>query len=226
MKFVKQKTTLNIDNHDLNKNTLSKHGALFPISIRCIIVGPSSCGKTNVMLSLIEHPNGLKFENIYLYSKSLHQPKYTYLEQLLKPIKGIGFYAFKTSENITNVSKAKPNSLFIFDDVACDKQDVMRECFSMGRHYQLDAFYLCQSYVKLEKRLLRDNCNMLVIFKQDNINLKHIYDEHIGSDMTFMKFQLLCANCWKQPYGFLSIFKDSKINEGRYRQGFDTFIEP
>lgn len=224
MKFIKQKTRLAVDNHDLDAKINSKHGKLFPASIRCMIVGPSSCGKTNVMLCLIEHPNGLKFENVYLYSKSLHQPKYLYLAELLKPIKGIGFYAFKSSENIVNAAKAKPNSLFIFDDVACTNQDVMREYFSMGRHNHIDAFYLCQTYVKIPKHLIRDNANMLIIFRQDDINLKHIYNEHIGPDMLFTTFQMLCANCWKQPYGFLSIFKDNKINEGRYRQGFDTFI--
>jgi len=55
-----------------------------------LVVGPSNCGKTNVMLSLIESPNGLKFENIYVFSKSLYQPKYEYLEKLIKPIKGKG----------------------------------------------------------------------------------------------------------------------------------------
>lgn len=223
MKFIKQKTRLNVDNHDLDVKIKSKHGKLFPPSIRCVIVGPSTCGKTNVMISLIEHPNGLKFENVYVYSKSLYQPKYLYLEELLKPIKGVGFYAFKSSENIVEVSKAKPNSIFIFDDIACANQDIMREYFSMGRHNHIDAFYLCQTYVKIPKHLIRDNANMLVIFKQDDVNLKHIYEEHVGSDMPFASFRMLCANCWKKPYGFLSIFKDNNLNEGRYRQGFDTF---
>ena len=96
------------------------------------------------MISLLEHPNGLKFENIYLYSKSLYQPKYIYLEKLLKPVKGIGYYKFSNGEKIINPSQAKPHSIFIFDDVACNKQDVMREYFSMGRHNNINFF----TYVK------------------------------------------------------------------------------
>lgn len=51
-------------------------------------------GKTNVLLSLIADKNGLEFENIYLYCKTLDQDKYKYLAEVLKPIKDLGFYTF------------------------------------------------------------------------------------------------------------------------------------
>jgi hypothetical protein len=104
MKIVKQKTSLKIDNNDLVDEKHIKHSALFPRTLRCLIIGPSNCGKTNVIISLIEHKNGLKFKNVYVYSKSLYQSKYVYLENLLKPIKSIGYYsyAFNNSENIIN----------------------------------------------------------------------------------------------------------------------------
>ena len=44
-----------------------RHGALLPDSIRASFCGPSNCGKTNVLLSLLIHPNGLKFDYIYIY---------------------------------------------------------------------------------------------------------------------------------------------------------------
>ena len=154
MKIIQQNTTLPVDNHDLEQMSTNKHSLLLPSSIRCIIVGPSNCGKTNVMLTLIEHPNGLKFKNVYLYSKSLYQPKYLYLEKLLKPIKGMGYFPFDNSEEILTPSQAKQHSIFIFDDVACDKQDVIREYFSMGRHNHIDCFYLSQAYAKIAKHLI------------------------------------------------------------------------
>jgi hypothetical protein len=93
----------------------------------------------------------LRFENVYVFSKSLFQPKYQYLETLLKPIKGMNFFAFNNLENnIPCSSEVKPNSLIIFDDVACDKQNVMREYFSMGRHRNIDCFYLCDLYQNSE----------------------------------------------------------------------------
>lgn len=45
-----------------------------------------------VMINLIEHGNGLKFKNVYVYSKSLYKPKYIYLEKLLNPIADMGYY--------------------------------------------------------------------------------------------------------------------------------------
>lgn len=224
MKLVKQKTCLNIENHDTRKESYKKHGTLFPATIRCIIVGPSNCGKTNVLISLIEHENGLKFENLYVYSKSLYQPKYMYLKELVEPIKGIGFQAYNDNENIVHPSDAKPNSLFIFDDVACDKQEIIREYFSMGRHNAIDMFYLNQTYAKIPKHLIRDNTNALILFKQDDLNLKHIYSDHLSSDMSFEIFKSICAECWRHSYGFLSIFKDEKIDKGRYRKGLDHYI--
>ena len=59
----------------------TKHGGSLPHTIRGIIVGPSNVGKTNVLISLIISPNGLVFKNLYVYSKSLNQRKYQYLEK-------------------------------------------------------------------------------------------------------------------------------------------------
>lgn len=176
------------------------------------------------MISLLEHENGLKFVNVYLYSKSVNQEKYKYLKDLLTPIKGMKFYAFNNSEDILTPCQAKPNSVFIFDDVACAQQNIIREYFSMGRHNDIDCFYLHQSYARIPKHLIRDNANVLIIFEQDDLNLRHIYDDHVGADMTFEKFKDLCSLCWKKPYGFLSIFKDNKITEGYYRRGFHDFL--
>nr|CAI5858716.1 unnamed protein product [Callosobruchus analis] len=39
------------------------------------------------MISLITHPNGLRFSNVYLYCKSPYQPKYQYLRNVLQPLK-------------------------------------------------------------------------------------------------------------------------------------------
>lgn len=162
------------------------------------------------MVSLLEHENGLKFENIYLYSKSVNQEKYKYLKNLLNSTKGIGYNAFNNSEDILEPCQAKPNSIFIFDDVACAQQNVIRQYFSMGRHNDIDCFYLHQSYAKIPKHLIRDNANVIIIFKQDDLNLRHIYEDHVGADMTFENFKKLCFFCWKKPYGCLTIFKDNK----------------
>lgn len=81
MQFIKQSTSLPVKNVERNfaKPSLKRkkrHGSLLPNTIRCLICGPSNCGKTNVLISLIEDPNGLRFENVYVFSKTLNQEKY------------------------------------------------------------------------------------------------------------------------------------------------------
>jgi len=63
---------------------------------------------------------------MYVYSKSLQQPKYQYLENLLS-IDEIGYFTFSNNSDIVSPSEARPNSIFVFDDVACHKQDTVRE---------------------------------------------------------------------------------------------------
>ena len=231
MRIVKQKLHLPINNHDLHSlfednhsGERKKHGELLPLSIRAIICGPSNCGKTNVLVSLLFEPNGLCFENVYIYSKSLHQPKYRLLKHVVQKIKGMKYHSYRENEDVLDPAEADKNSVFIFDDVACEKQDKIRLYFSMGRHSSTDCFYLCQSYTRIPKHLIRDNANVIVAFKQDDINLKHIYDEHVNTDMTLEMFKSLCWQCWKKKFGCLVIVKDDDINNGRYRFGFDKFI--
>lgn len=228
MKVEKQNHTLPVINYDVvsSEKPHSKHGSLLEGGCkRGIIVGTSGCGKTNAMLALLDHPNGLRFSNVYLYSKTTSQPKYQYLKMVLSPLKEIGYFEYADVKDIITPQMAKENSVILFDDVVCDSQSVIRDYFCFGRHRNIDCFYLCQTYSAIPKQLIRDNVNFLVIFKQDETNLKHIYDDHVNVDMPYGKFKEMCSYCWEQPYGFLVVNKDSELNNGKYRQGFDNFIK-
>lgn len=226
MRLVKHRKSLKIENLDEGEIMHTRrHGELLPDSIRCIICGPSNCGKTNVMVSLLHDPNGLRFSNVYLYSKTPFQPKYENVREAVAGCDGLGFYTFSDTDEIIPLRDAEPLSVFIFDDVACDKQNAMREYFSMGRHSLIDSFYLCQTYSRIPKQLIRDNTNLLIVFQQDCMNLRHIYDDHVNTDYSFDEFKQICSLCWCEKYGFLVIDKDSNKNEGRYRKGFDTYIK-
>lgn len=136
----------------------------------------------------------------------------------------MGFYHYENDEDVLPPNKVKNNSVFIFDDIATCKQTKIRDYFSFGRHKNIDCFYLCQTYTKIPKHLIRDNANLIVLLKQDLLNLKHIYNDHVAPDMKFEEFCNLCRECWKVNYGFLVISKDNELNKGRYRKGFDEFF--
>jgi hypothetical protein len=204
----------------------TKQDGIFPSSIRCVVCGPSNCGKTNVMMALLIEKHGLIFENIYIYSKSLFQPKYNFLKQLMQSIPGIGYYEFNDRDNIVSPTDVKCNSIIIFDDIpVSDRNDKIKEYFAHGRHKIVDTFYICQTYAHVPKHLVRDNANLLIIFKQDGLNLKLIHRDHVNTDMTYDEFYNMCANCWRNPYGFLLINKDEQLKCGRYRSGFNHVLK-
>lgn len=224
MKFVKQPVSLQFDKISIDSDKPSfRHGKLLPNTIRCIICGPSNCGKTNLVIGLLLHENGLQFQNVYVYSKTLYQPKYIFLEQVLRMVPSVTFSKYHENEEVLAPEEAKCNSIIIFDDVACENQNNMRNYFTIGRHKYIDCFYLNQTYSKIPKQLVRDNANLIVLFKQDEINLRHIYNEHANTDMSWLEFRYMCSNIWKEPYSFLVINKDCEKNKGCYRKKFDTF---
>lgn len=225
MRFIRQHEKLPVRNNDFtDTSNYCKHSQLLPNNLRALFIGPSNCGKTNTLITLVEDINGVKFEAVYVYSKSLYQPKYKYLENLLRNIENIEYHTFSENNQVIPLSEAKENSMFVFDDIASEKQNHLRDYFCMGRHKMIDTFCLAQTYAHIPKHLIRDNVNFLVIFKQDNLNLKHIYEDHVNTDMSFQQFHNICRECWKDDYGFLCVNKECRIDNGRYRKGFDTFI--
>lgn len=230
MRFSKQAIDIPIDvdgawdpSIDL---TAKRHSKLLPNSIRCIIAGPSNCGKTNLLINLIISEHGLKFENIYIYSKTLWQPKYKYLSELFQPLHGIEYNEFASADELIEPESIKPNSIVIFDDVICEKnQYIIQKYYSLGRHKGVDSFYLTTTYARVGKHLIRDNCNFLVLFRQDELNLRHIYnDMGVGCHMRFEQFQQFCYECWADKFGFAVIDLDSEVDGGRYRKGFASYL--
>ena len=229
MEIIQLGESFNIDNIDeLTVDNVKlkegKHGSLLPNNVRCIVSGPSNCGKTNIVFNLITHPNGLRFNNLYIFSKSLYQPKYQLLEKIISDVPEVNLFKFDANEKIMQPHQAKPYSVFIFDDVSCENQDVIRNYFAMGRHNNIDCIYIGQTYSKIPKQLIRDNANVIIVFKQDEMNLKHIHNDHVGIDMTFENFKIVCAKAWEDKYGFLVINKEQTVKDGRYRLGFDKII--
>lgn len=227
MRFVEQPGGIEDSLVGEEKNgRMGRHGPLLPDSIRCVVCGPSNVGKTQAVINLLLSKNGLHFQNVYIFSKSLSQPKYVFLEKLFREIPEIGYHTYSNNEDIPPPDQVDKFSIMIFDDVASEKQNQVRDYFSMGRHFHVDSFYLCQSYAQIPKHLVRDNLNMIIIFKQDELNLRNIYKSHVNSDLTFETFQEMCRRCWCEPFSFLMIDKDSEVGGGRYRKGFNTFIVP
>lgn len=205
----------------------SRHGALLANNARAILCGASGCGKTNLLFNLLTAPNGLKFQHVYLYTKTPNQPKYQLLQSIINDVSGVDMTIFTENDAVMPPEELKHFSVCIFDDVVGEKQKNISHFFTRGRHNNLDSFYLTQTYTKVPKQLIRDNANLIIVYKQDETNIKHIFDDHCcGDNFTFAEFKEMCGLCWNSgPYGFLTIAKDFPIDAGRYRQGMDVFIK-
>ena len=119
---------LNLDNIVSNKNVSSSEDNNWPF--RMLIIGPSSSGKTNTLLHLINklHP----IDKIYLYAKNIHEPKYEYLinKREQAGIKNLNdphaFIEYSDDMNhvlddINNYSKNRDKKvLIVFDDMIAD----------------------------------------------------------------------------------------------------------
>lgn len=178
---------------------------------------------------MIFNRHGLKFENIYLYCKTLEQDKYKYLSEILQPIENIGYYTFNSSHSVLSPEEMKHNSIVIFDDVITESEVnrvSIQSIFTLGRHSLIDILYAVQNYMKLSKHLVRLNCNFLILFRNDITNLKYIYDEMgVNSDMRFDEFKAFCLEVWAEPYGFVCISPEHPKDAGRYRKYFDNYLQ-
>lgn len=57
----------------------------------------------------------------------------------------------------------------------------------------MDSFCLGQTYTRITKQFIRDNADLLFVFKQDDFSLRHNYFHYVTPDVSFKFFQNICA---------------------------------
>ena len=135
---------------------------------------------------------------------------------------------YESAEDVPDpreLSSQKKN-LMVFDDLLLEKQITFELYYVRGRHSNVDCFYLAQNYFKQSRQTIRENANFICMFPQDLQNLNHIFDDHLGSDMTKEEFRQLCKTAWKKQQGFVIIDLSSKKHDGKYKSGLDEFYIP
>ena len=211
-KFLKEKDKIKLQAYDEKSK--------YDQPIRLLIIGSSGSGKTTLLLNFI-YNRLIPYSNLYIFSKSLEQPSYKKLQERFKNIerkvnKKLSYF-FSSCEDIIPLSECKKNSLIVFDDCILENQDIIKEYCVMGRHKNISCIYLSQCFSKVDIQLIRNNLNMICIFKQNEHYTKKIYENFVGSDMTFVEFKEICNECWKEDYGFLTI---NLISKPKYMNKF------
>ena len=130
--------------------------ATFPDNFRCIISGPSECGKTFLLKKLILA--SIYFEKLYIIGPTGDQ--YNGLIRI-NPKTNIEF--IKDIKDLLSPDKLPKDfkKLMIFDDVRA-KEPVINEYFCRGRQNNCNMIYLNQNLFSLDRQSVRENCNLFI----------------------------------------------------------------
>jgi GTPase SAR1 family protein len=187
------------------KNEESK--TLFPNPLRCLIVGSSGSGKTTFLWNLIIN-YWIPFKHLYFFTKSIDQPIYIKFSEIFNDLLEIETCII--SEDIISIDECKPNSLVVFDDYILEKQTLIKEYFVRGRPKNISCIYLAQCYSLVDLKVIRNNLNFVVAFRQSDHYTEKMYKDFFSNIIDKEKFKSFCRSCWNEKYGFISFDITSK----------------
>ena len=173
---------------------------------RTLIVGPSFCGKTHLLLNKLQL---IRLDNpeqkICIITRSPEQYNEIEIEDV------------SVEEDLGDKSiQDFQNCCVVFDDMLDSNQKLIDPFFTRGRHNDLDVYYLSQSYFDLPKRIIRNNSNIIILFQQTLKDVEHIYRDIAGFDMSNDEFKSLCREAWRDPYNYLLINRLEDKNGSKY----------
>ena len=207
---------LNLDNIVSNKN--ENKGNNWPF--RMLIIGPSGSRKTNTLLHLTNnlHP----IDQIYLYAKGIHEPKYEYLinKREQAGIKNVNdphaFIEYSDDMNdvlddINNYNKYRNKKiLIVFDDMIADIEynknfkRIIKELFYRARKINVSIVFITQSYFRALKDARFNSTHYILMKIGNKKGLKRIAEEKSGH-LDYKDFLKIYNYCTREPYSFMAI---------------------
>ena len=172
---------------------------------RTLIVGPSFCGKTHLLLNKLrlirlEDPE----KQIRIITRSPEQ------------YENIDMQGIEVEENVGDLEEYR-GCCVVFDDMLDSNQKLIDPFFTRGRHKSCDVYYLCQSYFDAPKKTVRNNSNIIILFQQTLKDVEHIHRDISGFDMSYEEFKSLCREAWNEKFNYLLINRLEDKNGSRYR---------
>ena len=189
-----QQPKSDIKNTNINKK---KTKVVDSVNNRTLIIGFSNCGETYLMNHILHQ----KQEPIFIITKSLNQ---------YPNIKA------QSSDEIQQLNEYE-NSVVVFDDMLQSKQESHIDLFfARGRHNNIDIYYISQSYFHLPKNTIRNNSNIIILFKQTLRDIILLFHDMAGLEMNLEEWKQLCRRSWENDYDSLQIDRFATIGNGRY----------
>ena len=194
--------------------------AEFSDNFRCIISGPSECGKAFLLKKLIL--SSIYFDNLHITGSTGDQ------YQGLERINQIAVIEFvKDMKDLPSPDELPKDlkKLMIFDDVRA-KERVINEYICRGRHNNCNMIYLNQNLFSLDRQSVREDCNLFILFEQRGKVLASIYQDFFNNiELSYNDFANICNKVWKEPYNYIviDITKNKNIN-GKLKINWDRRV--
>ena len=74
--------------------------------------------------------------------------------------------------------------------------------------------------MSVPKVAVRNNCNFLILFRLDPVDVTNVHEQIVKGDMTLIEFRHLCSLVWNEKYKHLVIDKDNEDFKWKCRDGF------
>ena len=181
---------------------------------RILIVGGSVSGKTNVLISLLNHQPDI--DKINLYVKDPYEDKYQYLinkrENVGQRHLGDPQAFVEWSKDIDDVNPAiddynpgkQRKITVVFDDMITEKlQPRFIELFIRGRKFGISVIFISQSYFRVPKDIWLDCTHYFLMGILNKKELQLILYNHL-TELDFRDIEALYARCTKKKHDFWS----------------------
>lgn len=80
---------------------------------------------------------------------------------------------------------------------------------------------MSQCYSVVDFKEIRNNLNMIILFKQNKHYTRLVFYDFIGA-IGLEKFMEMCDRCWSEDCGFLAININLKAADGKYMDKFEA----
>lgn len=207
---------------------------------RCLIAGPSNCGKTTLLLSMLVGDNPdieVKFTKIYVCAKDTEEPCYEYLRECLERVETLinesliesgqepdSIFSFVNDPSeLPKIDDLDPNerNVIIFDDCVLDLEGskdrkTMNSFFMRARKKNCSMFFISQSLFSDGLKFIRSNCDYFMLFPLGSGDSVRRAADELSLDKT--EFAQVASVAWGDPRGW--VYVNKRKPSGNITAGF------
>ena len=156
-----------------------------------LFIGKPGSGKTNLIYQIMKSITNKCYDKIFLFQPE--KSRSSMKDKLFDQLPPDQLFEDLTLENLNDVNNNLDdgNNCLILDDMGAylknkDVKQLLKELVMNRRHKHLSIYFLCQTYLSIEKDIRKLFSN-LFIFKVSKHELNNIYDELIEHKRPYNK---------------------------------------